>query len=111
MTREGAGWRLYRDTVRSQAHDTGGARGACAGHARGAQAAWAGGWALGRWAERAQARRALGRRAQACGALGRASAAAVAGRARQAGTGHGLGVLLGQQAVHLMHLACFLKFN
>ena len=36
-------------------------------------------------------------------ALGRAGAAASMGRARHAG----LGVLLGQQAVHSVHSACF----
>ena len=45
MTREGARWRLYRDTARSQAHDM-------AGLARGAQAAWA----RGRWGAERQGR-------------------------------------------------------
>ena len=74
MTREGAGWRLYRDTARSQAHDMTG----CAGGmgARGAQGVGA---------------RERGSRLGAC-----------AGR-----SGRGLGLLLGQQAVHSVHSACF----
>ena len=50
MTREGAGWRLYRDIARSQAHDTGG-RAGCMGA-----------WALGLWEAQAQARERGSRR-------------------------------------------------
>ena len=94
MTREGAGWRLYRDTARSQAHNMEGrARGAQPGATAGARALGGTGQAGGciatqraarpttRWGGRGARRRV---RQQA---LGRWAA-----RARSAGTGRaGLG--------------------
>ena len=69
MTREGAGWRLYRDTARSKAHDMAGKRGARGGRAGGMGARALGGtgagargtWARGRGSRRgARPRRSLG---------------------------------------------------
>ena len=58
-----------------------------------------------RWARRALGVRALGEREQGAG---RAERAGAGGRAGQAGlAARGLGVLLGQWAVHLVHSACF----
>ena len=72
-------------------------------------------WALGRWARGHDGRQAGARgRRHSMGAQGRAERSGRAGglAGRSAGrAGHdrlgGLGVLLGQRAMHLVHSACF----
>ena len=82
---------------------------------KGARALGAGGGAHGAGSARALGERVQGERAQGAGTrhgqVREALEAAGAGRARHQARGpvgaRGLGVLLGQQAVHLVHSACF----